>query len=77
MGQLPFQISQPCTHNVLFLAEPLFRGDVSLANVLRACWACNTVPVTLELFNHKRQSRGLATAKGRKIVSQGVVTQKT
>jgi len=35
------------------------------------CFACNTVPVTLELFNHKRQSRELAAH------SVGVVTQIT
>ena len=39
-------------------------GTLRERPVIRACWACNTVPVTLELFNHKRQSRELATHSG-------------
>ncbi len=63
-----FKLHNPVRIMVAFVGPPL-RGNVSLSvNVIRACWACNTVPVTLELFNCKRQSRGLASHP------QGVVT---
>ena len=44
--------------------EPPFRGNVSFANVLRAFWTCNTVSVTLKLFNCRWQSKELATHSG-------------
>ncbi|PSB53255.1 hypothetical protein C7B67_03765 [filamentous cyanobacterium Phorm 6] len=36
-------------------------GNVSLVNVIKACYAGSTVSVTLRLFNYQRQSRGLAS----------------